>query len=101
MKKKLLSICAVAALGAFTAVGFNLQNTSQLSDVTLANIEAVAGGEGVIIIGSSCALTRVAYCVFPPITYTDKDGNEWTDGGRVEEGEISSYGDDGAYQIAK
>ena len=65
MKKKLLSICAVAVLGAFTAVGFNLQNANQLSDVTLANIEAVAGGEGVIIIGSSRALTRVAYCVFP------------------------------------
>ena len=45
MKKKLLSICAVAALSAFTAVGFNLQNATQLSDVTLANIEAVAEGE--------------------------------------------------------
>ena len=45
MKKKLLSICAVAALGAFTAVGFNLQNRTQLSDIALANIEAVSDGE--------------------------------------------------------
>ena len=46
MKKKILSICAVAVLGILTAAGIKLQNANQLSDITLANIEAVAGGEG-------------------------------------------------------
>ena len=96
MKKKLLSICAVAALGAFTAVGFNLQNTSQLSDVTLANIEAVAGGEGSIIVGSMCRRTDNFICVFPMIT--DDEGNIISQEAMMN-GYIDFEGGDGAYTI--
>ena len=51
MKKKVALLCAVAAMGIAAAVGVSLQNRAQLSDVALANIEALASGEGEIIIG--------------------------------------------------
>ena len=46
MKKKVTLLCAVAAMGIAAAVGVSLQNRAQLSDVALANIEALASGEG-------------------------------------------------------
>ena len=46
MKKKVTLLCAVAAMGIAAAVGVSLQNRAQLSDVALANIEAIAAGEG-------------------------------------------------------
>ncbi len=45
MKKKVVLLCAVAAMGIAAAVGVSLQNRAQLSDVALANIEALASGE--------------------------------------------------------
>ena len=46
MKKKVTLLCAVAAMGIAAAAGVSLQNRAQLSDVALANIEAIAAGEG-------------------------------------------------------
>ena len=43
MKKKVTLLCAVAAMGVVAAAGVSLQNRAQLSDVALANIEALAG----------------------------------------------------------
>ena len=48
MKKKVTLLCAVAAMGIAAAVGVSLQNRAQLSDVALANIEALASGEASI-----------------------------------------------------
>ena len=48
MKKKVTLLCAVAAMGIAAAAGVSLQNRAQLSDVALANIEALASGEGVV-----------------------------------------------------
>ena len=45
MKKKVTLLCAVAAMGIAAAVGVSLQNRAQLSDVALANIEAIAAEE--------------------------------------------------------
>ena len=45
MKKKVVLLCAVAVMGIAAAAGVSLQNRAQLSDVALANIEAIAAGE--------------------------------------------------------
>lgn len=45
MKKKVVLLCAVAAMGIAAAAGVSLQNRAQLSDVALANIEAIAAEE--------------------------------------------------------
>lgn len=45
MKKKVTLLCAVAAMGVVAAAGVSLQNRAQLSDVALANIEAIAAEE--------------------------------------------------------
>ena len=45
MKKKVTLLCAVAAMGIAAAAGVSLQNRAQLSDVALANIEAIAAEE--------------------------------------------------------
>lgn len=45
MKKKVTLLCAVAAMGIAAAAGVFLQNRAQLSDVALANIEAIAAEE--------------------------------------------------------
>ncbi|WP_085537481.1 NVEALA domain-containing protein [Massilibacteroides vaginae] len=51
MKKKLLSIVAVAAVAVAAAWGFNQSNNEvALTDVTLSNVEALAGGES----GGTC-----------------------------------------------
>ena len=41
-------------MGIAAAAGVSLQNRAQLSDVALANIEALASGEGEIIIDGTC-----------------------------------------------
>ena len=46
MKKKVTLLCAVAAMGIAAVAGVSLQNRAQLSDVALANIEALASGGG-------------------------------------------------------
>lgn len=48
MKKKVTLLCAVAAMGIAAVAGVSLQNRAQLSDVALANIEALASGEASI-----------------------------------------------------
>ena len=45
MKKKVTLLCAVAAMGIAAAAGVSLQNRAQLSDLALANIEAIAAEE--------------------------------------------------------
>ena len=45
MKKKVTLLCAVAAMGVVAVAGVSLQNRAQLSDVALANIEALANAE--------------------------------------------------------
>lgn len=45
MKKKVVLLCAVAAMGIAAAAGVSLQNRAQLSDLALANIEAIAAEE--------------------------------------------------------
>ena len=45
MKKKVVLLCAVAAMGIAAAAGVSLQNRAQLSDVALDNIEAIAAEE--------------------------------------------------------
>ena len=63
MKKKVTLLCAVAAMGIAAAAGVSLQNRAQLSDVALANIEALASGEGEIIIDGLCAeITKETIC---------------------------------------
>ena len=46
MKKKLLLVCTTVAFGILTVAGISQQNIPQLSDVALANIEAIALGAG-------------------------------------------------------
>ena len=46
MKKKILSVAALLTLGLMVSVGVNLHQNAALSDVALANIEALASGEG-------------------------------------------------------
>ena len=46
MKKKILSVAALLTLGLMVSVGVNLHQNAALSDVALANIEALADGEG-------------------------------------------------------
>ena len=46
--KKVTLLCAVAAMGIAAVAGVSLQNRAQLSDVALANIEALASGEASI-----------------------------------------------------
>ena len=44
MKKKLLLVCTTVVFGILTVAGISQQNVPQLSDVALANIEAIALG---------------------------------------------------------
>ena len=67
MKKKVALLCAVAAMGIAAAAGVSLQNRAQLSDVALANIEALASGEGVVQI--PCLPMETWDCSFP-VSYT-------------------------------
>lgn len=46
MKKKPLLVCTTVVFGILTVAGISRQNTTQLSDVALANIEAMSSGEG-------------------------------------------------------
>ena len=48
LKKKLLLICTTVVFGILTVAGISQQNIPQLSDVALANIEAIALGEGTL-----------------------------------------------------
>lgn len=52
MKKKLIGSCAVVVLGVLAVAGVHLQDKERLSDVALANIEALANGEATP--GSQC-----------------------------------------------
>jgi hypothetical protein len=63
MKKKILggiAILAIAAVAAFN-VGFNSQS-DDLSDVLLANVEALADGE--VLIGAPCRIVNFYYCLY-------------------------------------
>lgn len=45
LKKKLLLVCTTVVFGILTVAGISQQNVPQLSDVALANIEALSSGE--------------------------------------------------------
>ena len=92
MKKKVALLCAVAAMGIAAAAGVSLQNRTQLSDVALANIEALASGEEGIIVGSTCMHHPDFWCVYPPM---------YGDPGMVLDGQIQYQGEDGAFTIPK
>ena len=78
MKKKVALLCAVAAMGIAAAAGVSLQNRTQLSDVALANIEALASGEGEIIIDGTCHIfDTVQRCVW---LNEDKVVEYWVNG---------------------
>ena len=90
MKKKVTLLCAVAAMGVVAAAGVSLQNRAQLSDVALANIEALASGE--VFVSSTCAqVDPTHFCVFPSVT--GEDPEVWI------QGVITYDGGDGAYTI--
>lgn len=46
MKQKLLLACAITILGALAAIGVTREGLNRFSDLTLANAEAIASGEG-------------------------------------------------------
>lgn len=72
MKKKLLLVCTTVAFGILTVAGISQQNVPQLSDVALANIEALSSGE----CAEGCDNTTTGPCwqeqqiVFPPYGLT-------------------------------
>ena len=45
LKKKLLLVCTTVVFGILTVASISQQNVPQLSDVALANIEALSSGE--------------------------------------------------------
>ena len=69
-----------------------LERPAQLSDVALANIEALASGEEGIIVGSTCMHHPDFWCVYPPM---------YGDPGMVLDGQIQYQGEDGAFTIPK
>ena len=96
MKKKVALLCAVAAMGIAAAAGVSLQNRTQLSDVALANIEALASGEGGIGISSLCAYQRDFWCIYPAVV--GEDGTVLDEATRVQ-GVITTDAGDGAYTV--
>ena len=96
MKKKVTLLCAVAAMGIAAAAGVSLQNRAQLSDVALANIEALASGEGGIGISSLCAYQRDFWCIYPAVV--GEDGTVLDEATRVQ-GVITTDAGDGAYTV--
>ena len=93
MKKKVALLCAVAAMGIAATAGVSLQNRAQLSDVALANIEALASGEGEAIVSSTCMYDPNFWCVYLP---TNNDGIV-----DFVVGVIHYHGNDGAFTIPR
>ena len=93
MKKKVTLLCAVAAMGIAAVAGVSLQNRAQLSDVALANIEALASGEGEVIVSSTCMYDPNFWCVYLP---ANNDGIV-----DFVVGVIHYHGNDGAFTIPR
>lgn len=73
MKRTILKISMVAALAAITGYGIyaNQKQETTLSDIALANVEALAQGE--VIIGTPCRETCInCWCIY--------GGDIWVDG---------------------
>lgn len=72
MKKSILKISMVATLAAITGYGiYAYQTENTLSDIALANVEALAQGE--VIIGTPCRETCInCWCIY--------GGDIWVDG---------------------
>ena len=65
MKKKIFGGIAVATIAAAMALNLNFNaKNNYLSDITLANVEALAGGE--VSVDWICRLTSNAECVNDP-----------------------------------
>ena len=65
-------------------------------DVALANIEALASGEGGIGISSLCAYQRDFWCIYPAVV--GEDGTVLDEATRVQ-GVITTDAGDGAYTV--
>ena len=63
MKKIIIKVAFVAAIAMVGGINvFNAQKTEALSDVALANVEALAGGE--VIVGMPCMVVPYNYCIY-------------------------------------
>ena len=62
MKKKIKTVTLMSILALITAIGLsNVNSESPLSDIALANIEALAQS---VIVGMPCLETPYSYCIY-------------------------------------
>ena len=66
MKKYLISAAIVAAVGISAYLGFRPATESELSDIQLANAEALSTGEIIIEYAKNCLSERDDICVKGP-----------------------------------
>ena len=69
MNKKVLKAAFVAAIAMVSGINvFNAQKSEPLSDVVMANVEALAKGEGEggghVYVGLPCADVPDSYCIY-------------------------------------
>ena len=64
MKKKIFMACAALVVSAAAVVGVKAYNRSQMSDLALANIEALSNPENSITIYATCKRELGAHCEY-------------------------------------
>lgn len=65
MRKNILKVAFVAAIAMATGIQvFNAQKTEVLSEVAMANVEALAADKPEIWIGTPCMETPDNYCIY-------------------------------------
>ena len=63
MKKNILKVAFVVAIAMVSGINvFNAQKSDVLSDIALANVEALAEGE--VIVGMPCMVVPNNYCLY-------------------------------------
>lgn len=69
MKKKIVSLCAIAIVAVAAAFGVSKNaNELELSDLALANVEALADDESASDIADNCYWCPMEYCGYVVVT---------------------------------